>query len=137
MEKNNQGGLLTHLKQQRIQELEQLLLEHKTTYAKLKNQDMRGMDEASKTRAQVRIDREQRLLQKVKDQLLQLGVKLERRGRPSLAPEDRADHDKKKLTVRLKKKNIAYLDSLKQEKLIDTYAQLLDSLIEWHRLQPR
>lgn len=58
------------------------------------------------------------------------GVKLEKRGRPSLPEDKKAASNQIKLTVRLQKENAEYIASLKKDKVIESYAQFFDSIIE-------
>ena len=66
-------------------------------------------------------------------QLTQLGIVVEKRGRPRMPLESKSETHKTKFTAKLKNENLLYLEALKEKKQIDSISGFLEELIQSYR----
>lgn len=101
--------------------------------AELKGELSRAADATECSRIEHKLGRLTKKKQRLKQRLLQFGVKVERRGRPALALEDRADYQRSKMTVYLEDSDLAYLRGLREQRVFDTYSSFFTFLINAFR----
>jgi|GEM_PF-5653477 len=89
-------------------------------------------DTAARTRISRKLAQLEEKKKRVKQRLLQYGVKVETRGRPPLPP----DHPHKtKITLRCDGFVIELFRQLKRDRVIDSYSQFVEFLVRCYKLQ--
>lgn len=99
----------------------------------LKKELLACIDIEERRRINRRIAGTKKRRQSFKDKLLLFGVKVERRGRPSLQPEQHADYGKKKVTVRISQSNYELMSLFKESRQTDSFEQFFDFLFRMFR----
>lgn len=123
------------LRQRQIEMLQSRLAECKASMDELKRQLKECQDSKEQKQIAFRLQKEEKKLLVVKERMLQYGIKVEKRGRPALPPEARADYGKVKLTIRVHQDVVILLDQLKREHIIDSYCQFIEFLVKWYKMQ--